>query len=111
MGLRYTLNDKTPETTEIRLVGTQKRIVVDHPLERVSAMWYKWQMSGEYVQDAFKDLSPEQREFLMTGITPKEWNDTFWNRVPNPEFCRDKETCQETGKCEAIRKYNRSCND
>lgn len=25
------------------------------------------------VQDIFPELSPEQREFLMTGITPAEW--------------------------------------
>lgn len=26
------------------------------------------------VQDFFPKLSPEQREFMRTGITPEEWN-------------------------------------
>ena len=30
-------------------------------------------MSGVLVQKAFPQLSAEQREFIMTGITPEEW--------------------------------------
>ena len=30
-------------------------------------------MRTNLVQDEFPDLSPAQREFLMTGITDKEW--------------------------------------
>lgn len=80
MGLRYTLSEHpnvSGKQTEIRMVGTQKRMIVDHPLEKISAMWYKWQMTGDMVQDAFKELSAEQREFLITGITPHEWNEIF----------------------------------
>jgi len=29
------------------------------------------------IQDAFPNLNAEQREFLLSGITPQEWNDTF----------------------------------
>jgi len=29
------------------------------------------------VQDAFPNLDKEQREFLISGITPDEWNKTF----------------------------------
>ena len=32
---------------------------------------------GELVQRAFPNLSAEQREFLLTGITPQEWHDVF----------------------------------
>lgn len=32
---------------------------------------------GALVQDAFPRLSAGEREFLMTGITPAEWNATF----------------------------------
>ena len=32
---------------------------------------------GELIQNVFPDLSVDQREFLMTGITPKEWTQTF----------------------------------
>jgi hypothetical protein len=29
------------------------------------------------VQDAFPNLDKGQREFLISGITPQEWNETF----------------------------------
>lgn len=132
MGLKFILIDipLNEGRTRIRLNGTQKEIVVDHPIERVSAMWYKWQMTGDMIQDAFHELSSEQREFLITGITPHEWNEIFEEEkefvvgvvglgadhpneknIPNPQFCRSKDICGVTGKCEAIRKYDRSCND
>ena len=34
-------------------------------------------LSGALIQDAMPHLDDDQREFLMTGITPAEWNETF----------------------------------
>lgn len=31
--------------------------------------------SGVYVQDAFPHLSPDDREFILNGIIPDEWNE------------------------------------
>jgi hypothetical protein len=31
------------------------------------------------IQDAFPDLTADQREFIMTGITPEEWDQMFSN--------------------------------
>ena len=36
-------------------------------------MW----VGGVSAQVAFPDLSQEEREFIMTGITPQEWEDVF----------------------------------
>ena len=33
--------------------------------------------SGQCIQDALPHLTAEEREFLMTGITPAEWNELF----------------------------------
>jgi hypothetical protein len=33
--------------------------------------------TGELIQNIVPNLSMEEREFLMTGITPKEWNQLF----------------------------------
>lgn len=33
----------------------------------------QWANKGVMVQDAFPHLSADEREFLMTGITPDEW--------------------------------------
>lgn len=32
---------------------------------------------GLLIQDAFPNLSADQREFFMTGVTPEEWNLAF----------------------------------
>ena len=36
----------------------------------------RW-LSGELIQNAMPNLNADQREFLMTGITPAEWNEMF----------------------------------
>ena len=36
-----------------------------------------WMEKGMNIQDAFPMLSDDQREFLMTGLTPEEWDDLF----------------------------------
>lgn len=33
--------------------------------------------SGVLIQDAMPNLTPDQREFLMTGILPDEWDSLF----------------------------------
>tara|TARA_R110002012_G_scaffold118979_1_gene267950 strand:- start:386 stop:556 length:171 start_codon:yes stop_codon:yes gene_type:complete len=32
---------------------------------------------GALIQDAFPNLTPDEREFLKTGITPDEWDAMF----------------------------------
>ena len=34
-------------------------------------------VDGKLIQDAMPNLTPEQREFIMTGATPEEWNASF----------------------------------
>ena len=36
----------------------------------------KWQF-GTFAQDAFPNLDASEREFIMTGITPNEWENMF----------------------------------
>jgi hypothetical protein len=36
-----------------------------------------WLQSGALIQDALPDLSPSQREVLMTGIDDYEWDREF----------------------------------
>ena len=33
----------------------------------------RWQ-NGELIQNVFPHLSPSEREFLISGVTPEEWN-------------------------------------
>lgn len=36
----------------------------------------RWR-GGELIQRAMPHLSADDREFLMTGVTPEEWDDAF----------------------------------
>ena len=36
----------------------------------------KWN-NGMLIQNAMPNLTPDEREFLMTGITASEWAETF----------------------------------
>lgn len=36
----------------------------------------KWN-SGMLIQEAMPNLSPDQREFILTGIVSEEWDSTF----------------------------------
>ena len=33
----------------------------------------RWQ-SGELIQNVFPHLTPSEREFLISGVTPEEWD-------------------------------------
>ena len=46
------------------------------PITEAQLMAHK---NGELVQNVFPTLSKEEREFLVSGISPKEWNDLFGN--------------------------------
>lgn len=55
--------------------GLQYTMELDVDKERVADF-----LSGEdkrHIQDAFPDLTPSEREFILTGITPEQWDKTF----------------------------------
>lgn len=41
-------------------------------LNVTEAQLNRWE-AGELIQNVFPDLSPDDREFLMTGVTAEEW--------------------------------------
>lgn len=52
--------------------GVTRTMDLDVTEEQINA----WQ-NGMLIQRAFPLLSVDEREFLMTGITPDEWDATF----------------------------------
>jgi hypothetical protein len=52
--------------------GVVRELEIDCTLEQYS----KWQ-AGAMIQDAMPHLSADDREFVMTGITPEEWDSMF----------------------------------
>jgi hypothetical protein len=37
----------------------------------------EYQKGSKPIQNVFPHLTSDEREFIMTGITPDEWNETF----------------------------------
>jgi hypothetical protein len=40
---------------------------------------YRNYIDGMLVQDAFPDLSPDDREFIISGVTTEEWDALYAN--------------------------------
>ena len=48
--------------------------------ERVYGILYnQWKTDNRMIQDVFYMLTPEQREFIMTGTTTEEWDSIMEN--------------------------------
>ena len=67
-----------------KLSGKEGSMEFNITPEEFRACFARW-MNGELIQKAFPMLSPEEREFIMNGITPEEWDDVFG------QFEHDKE--------------------
>ena len=52
--------------------GELNTMVLDFTMPQYMA----WK-GGTLAQDAFPQLTADEREFLMTGMTPDEWNEMF----------------------------------
>ena len=46
------------------------------------ALW----LEGALIQDVMPNLSPDEREFIMTGITPAEWDEAFAQSDVGPNY-------------------------
>lgn len=53
--------------------GTTNEMEVNITQEQLD----KWQQGDELIQFALPHLSPDEREFLMTGMTPEVWDRLF----------------------------------
>ena len=52
--------------------GNTNVMEIDVTQEQI-ALWE----SGTLIQNAMPHLTPDEREFIMTGITPAEWDSAF----------------------------------
>ena len=59
-------------TRKSMFTGVERTI--DLPItEEQLTLWEE----GMLIQKAMPNLSPDQREFIMTGVTSEEWNEAF----------------------------------
>lgn len=58
------------------LTGKHHFRVIPMSIEAYSQGFYAWKR-GALIQEAFPTLSAADREYILSGITPEEWADTF----------------------------------
>lgn len=44
----------------------------------------RWQVDHELIQNVMPDLTPDEREFIMTGYTAEDWKAMFPPEPPQP---------------------------
>jgi hypothetical protein len=59
-------------TKTSELTGNKHTLELPLTPEQAEDGLYKLK-DGAYIQDAFPTLTPDQREFIRTGITAEEW--------------------------------------
>jgi hypothetical protein len=55
-------------------------IVASWEMNITPEQWSSW-CSGMLIQNAMPHLSPDEREFIMTGMTPNDWDSLFTDTI------------------------------
>jgi hypothetical protein len=66
---------RIPVTMTSMISGKQNTMMFDMTREQINA--YTDTKRTKLIQEIFPELTDAEREFLMTGITPAEWDATF----------------------------------
>lgn len=60
----------------------------DYSITVLLADYNRWK-AGELAQTVFENMEPEEREFLISGITPDEWDVMFGDEDYEYDFSDD----------------------
>lgn len=63
-------------TNVSQISGKENTMELDVTIEQLQRFENRRE-NGEYVQTIFPHLTPGEREFLLTGVTPTEWKEIF----------------------------------
>lgn len=78
-GLLFNIQEHSGLTTVSRKCSccdSHHEFELDMTLNQFRAGWAEW-LGGKLVQDAFKDTSPEDKEFMQTAICPTCFDSTL----------------------------------
>lgn len=60
------------------LTGTTHTMELPVTQVELDRCWkFNAKREGEHIQDVFPHLRPDQREFLISGVTAEEWEQAF----------------------------------
>ena len=75
VGMKFLISADMRDNTCIISKGKDK-ITVKANIHDISQAWWNWE-HGMLAQQAFHFMSPDERDFLITGLTPEQWNLMF----------------------------------
>lgn len=67
-------DSETGETTFTRTCSITKE---PYSVKLTASEFARYNANVEHIQDIVPNMSPNEREFLISGVTPAEWNDMF----------------------------------
>ena len=80
----WTASDGQPDPTKTYFHhqghGPTRTAVFDIEPQEFNRRYAEYRTNGLMIQDAFPDLNEDEREFMLTGITPAEWDVLFNDR-------------------------------
>lgn len=62
--------------------GKAKCLVTTHRYTDMMQAMISWNNKRQYIQDAFHFCSADEREFMLTGVLPEEWQAIFGDEDP-----------------------------
>ena len=65
------------ENDGTNIIHGTKSMWVSTPIDTIVKSWRDWTDNGMLIQDAFRYLDADEREFLITGLLPAEWDEMF----------------------------------
>ena len=72
LGMNYRISQRDGEQFA-RLKTDDKEIRINCTLGDLNRAWHKWSYEGKLIQEAFPFLSNDEREFIMSGLTPNDF--------------------------------------
>lgn len=67
----------TVYTRQSIITGKESSIVVEMPIEEFIYCFSLWAHDNCLIQDVFPELTEDEREFIMSGITIEEWTELY----------------------------------
>lgn len=75
-----------PEHIQVTMISPRTRTANTRVMPGTVETYHRWSSgAGDLIQIEFPDASAEDREFLLTGYTPEDWEILFPPEPDDPE--------------------------
>lgn len=75
--MKFNVSIVRPNTYDVSAVSSLTGKPNVRRISATPAQMYRWMKGKETVQQIFPELSADDREFLISGLTPEDWKALF----------------------------------